>query len=69
MPLYNRVEAILANGDEFRRRLIGVLLREVLTQSAEKIRPDILTIAQKVPDKPPRPPKSADRAHPDRYVT
>jgi hypothetical protein len=69
MAPYNRLEATIASGDETRLRMLHVLLYEALTPSVEKIRPDILTIAQEVPDKLPRPPKSADRANPDRYVT
>ena len=53
MALCGRLEASLAAGNDTRCRLLDALLQEALAPSAEKIRQDIPTIAQKVPVKLP----------------
>ena len=62
MALCDRLEASLATGDDTRCRLLDALLHEALSPSEEEIRQDISTIAQKLPDEPPRITQSADRA-------
>ena len=54
--LCDRLEASLASGNDSRSRLLGALLQEALGASTEKIRQDIPTIAQIVPENA-RPPK------------